>query len=208
MTRAHKTTRWWILAAVLVGAACLLAGCDATYDLVIENHTDQRITVALYDRIAYELQPCSVQISSVAGPATPSGKGFRVSVRGADGIIVAQAEVQPQRLEGYARPVIRVRIPQEGEDTCPAPVEGVFLLVVRNYSQSEATIWLGDTRLGTVAPLDQTAFGPLPGTWADVKRVVIRDSSNNTITYSVRGEYGLGEIPRFLVGFTAPRARQ
>lgn len=206
--RAGSAARWWLLAVVLVGAACLLAGCDATYDLLIENHTDQRITVALYDRIVYELQPCSVQISSVAGPAAPSGRGFRVSVRGDDGAIVAQAEVQPQRLEGYAQPVIHVRMPQEGEDTCPAPVKGIFLLVVRNYSQSEATIWLGDARLGTVAPLDQIAFGPLPGTWADVKRVVIRDSSNNTISYSARGEYRLGEIPRFFVGFTAPRARQ
>ncbi len=208
MTRARKMTKRWILAVVLVGAVCLLAGCDATYDLVIENHTGQRITVSLYERIVYELQPCSVQISTVAGPATPSGKGFRVSARGGDGAIVAQAEVQPQRLEGYAQPVIHVRIPREGNDTCPAPVEGVFLLVVRNYSQSEATIWLGDARLGTIAPLDQTAFGPLPGTWADVRRVVIRDSSNNAISYSARGEYELGEIPRFFIGFTAPRARQ
>lgn len=206
--RAGKIARGLVVAALLVIAACLLAGCDATYDLVIENHTDQRMSVALYDRIVYELQPCSVQISTVAGPATPSGKGFRVSVRTGDGTIVAQAEVQPQRMQGHTQPVLRIRIPQEGEDACPAPVEGIFLLVVRNYSQSEATIWLGDARLGTVAPLDQTAFGPLPGTWADVKRVEIRDSSNNSIAYSARGEYRLGEIPRFFVGFTAPRARQ
>lgn len=205
---ARKTPRWWILTAVFVGMACLLAGCDATYDLVIENHTDQRISVALYDRITYELQPCTVQISTVAGPATPSGKGFRISVRSPDGAIVAQAEVQPQRLEGYTQSVIRVRIPQEGGDACPAPVEGIFLLVVRNYSQSEATIWLGDTRLGTVAPLDQTAFGPLPGTWATAKQVQVRDPSNSLIAYSLRAEYRLGEIPRFFVGFTAPRARQ
>jgi hypothetical protein len=52
------------------------------------------------------------------------------------------------------------------------------------------------------------AFGPLPGTWADVKRVQIRDAGNNSIAYSARAEYRLGEIPRFFVGFTAPRARQ
>lgn len=205
--RVGKIARWCTLAAVLIGAACLLSGCDTTYDLVIENHTEQRITVALYDHIVYDLQPCSVQIAPVAGPATPSGKGFRVSIRGGDGAMLAQTEVQPQRVEGYAQPIIRVRIPREGNDACPAPVQGIFLLIVRNYSQSEAAIWLGETRLGTVAPLEQTAFGPLPGTWADAKRVEIRDPSNNPIGYSIRAEYGLGEIPRFFVGFTAPHAR-
>ncbi|MDH7488645.1 MAG: hypothetical protein QHH80_03955 [Anaerolineae bacterium] len=205
---AGKIARGLVVAAFLVIAAGILAACDTNYDLVIENHTDQRIAVTLYDRLVYELQPCSVQIASIAGPGTPSGKGFRVSVRGGDGATLAQAEVQPQRLEGYTQPVILVRIPQEGGDACPAPVEGVFLLVVRNYSQTEATIWLGDARLGTVAPLDQTAFGPLPGTWADVKRVAIRDASNTLISYSARAEYSLGDIPRFFIGFTAPRARQ
>lgn len=192
----------------LLAAAFLLVRCDATYDLVIENHTAERIIVALYDRIVYQLEPCSVQIGTIAGPATSSAKGFRVSVRSADGTLAAQADVQPQRMEGYAQPVIRIRIPQEGPGTCPAPIEGVFLLVVRNYSQSEAAIWLGNARLGTVAPLDQTAFGPLPGTWADAKRVEIRDAGNNPIAYSIRAEYNLGDIPRFFVGFTAPRARQ
>ncbi|MGB9593338.1 MAG: hypothetical protein ACPL7R_04285, partial [Anaerolineae bacterium] len=166
------------------------------------------ITVTLYNRIVYELQPCSVQIASITGPATPSAKGFHVSVRRGDGATLAQAEIQPQHLEGHTQPVILVRIPQEGDDACPAPVEGVFLLVVRNYSQSEATIWLGETRLGTVAPLDQTAFGPLPGTWADIKRVKILDAGNNSISYSARAEYNLGEIPRYFVGFTTPRVHQ
>ncbi len=206
--RPRHMWRWLGLLALLVGAACLLAGCDATYDLVIENQTPQPVSVALYDRIVYELQPCSVQITTVAGPATPSGKGFRVSVRAGDGEVLVQADVQPQRLEGYTQPVILVRIPSADSGACPAPVTGIFLLVVRNYSQSEATIWLGDARLGTIAPLDQMAFGPLPGTWADVKRVQIRDAGNNSIAYSARAEYRLGEIPRFFVGFTAPRARQ
>ncbi len=206
--RAGKIARGLAVAALLIVAVGILAACDTTYDLVIENHTDQRIAVTLYDSLVYELQPCSVQIASIAGPATPSGKGFRVSVRGGDGTALAQAEIQPQRLEGHTQPVILVRIPQEGDDACPASVKGVFLLVVRNYSQSEATIWLGDARLGTVAPLDQTAFGPLPGTWADVKRVKILDAGNNPISYSARAEYNLGEIPRFFIGFTAPRPRQ
>lgn len=205
-----RPTRVWNrlgLWALIVGLAFLLAACDTTYDLVIENHTDSPITVALYDRLLYELQPCSVQIGTIAGPATPTSKGFRVSVRGADGVPIAQAEVQPQHLEGYARPVVLIRVPQDRTDDCPAPVKGIFLLVVRNYSQSEATIWLDEARLGTVAPLDQTAFGPLPGTWDDVKRVQIRDADGNTLSYSVRAEYRLGEIPRFFVGFTAPRSR-
>ncbi|MBC7257673.1 MAG: hypothetical protein H5T65_00315 [Chloroflexi bacterium] len=196
------------LLVLLVGAACLLAGCDATYDLVIENQTTQPVSVALYDRIVYELQPCSVQISTIAGPATPSDKGMHVSVRAGDGEVLVQADVQPQRLEGYTQPVILIRVPSAGSSACPEPVTGIFLLVVRNYSQSEATIWLGDARLGTVAPLDQTAFGPLPGTWADIKRVQIRDATGSAISYSVRAEYRLGDIPRFFVGFTAPRARQ
>ncbi len=186
---AMRVGRRMGLLALLAAAAFLLARCDATYDLVIENHTAERITVALYDRIVYHLEPCSVQIGTIAGPATSSAKGFRVSVRSADGTVAVQAEVQPQRMEGYAQPVIRIRIPEEGTGTCPEPVEGVF-------------------RLGTVAPLDQTAFGPLPGTWADAKRVEIRDAGNNPIAYSIRAEYNLGDIPRFFVGFTAPRARQ
>ncbi len=205
-----RLTRVWTrlgLWAVIVGMALLLAACDTTYDLVIENHTDSPITVALYDRVLYELQPCSVQIGTIAGPATPTGKGFRVAVRGPDGVPIAQADVQPQHLEGYARPVVLIRVPSDTTDVCPPPVEGVFLLVVRNYSQNEATIWLDDARLGTVAPLDQTAFGPLPGTWDDVKRVQIRDAAGNAISYSLRAEYRLGEIPRYFVGFTAPRSR-
>lgn len=66
---------------------------------------------------------------------------------------------------------------------------------------------LDDARLGTATGMEQVAFGPLPGTWADVARVQVRDAEGNRIAYSARGEYSLGEIPRFFVGFTVPPTR-
>jgi hypothetical protein len=204
MGRTRKLKRLGIL-AILVAAALLLTSCDAAYDVVMENHTEREVTVVLYGRLTYRLRPCSVQIATTTGPADPTKNPIRAEVNDATGAMVFSAEVQPTQVEGHSLPVIYVRVPREGESACPKPVTGTFMLVVKSYSQDEVTAWMGDSRLGTVKGLEEIAFGPLPGGWADAKQVEIRTTDGKPISYSIRADYDLGEIPRFMVGFTYVR---
>jgi len=194
----------FFVALALLASAFLLAACDATYDLVIENHTEQEVMVTVYGRLNYRLPPCSVQMSSITGPASRQGSAIRVEVTAADGKSIVRAEAQPKAMEGHTRPVIYVRIPQEGESACPPPVKGTFLLVVKSYSREEATVWFEGKQVGTVKPLAEETFGPLPGGWDARKDVEIRGADGKPLTHSIRAEYSLGEVPRFLLGFQGP----
>jgi len=204
MGRTRKLVRLCTLPLLIV-AALVLTGCDAAYDVVMENHSDQEITVVLYGRITYRLRPCSIQFATTTGPADPAKNPIRAEVKDAAGALVFSAEVQPAKAEGHTLPVILVRVPREGESTCPKPVTGSFVLVVKSYSREETSVWLGDARLGTVKALEEITFGPLKGGWGDAKRIEIRTSDGKTIPYSIRADYDLGETPRFTVGFTYVR---
>ena len=191
----------------LLAAAFLLAACDAAYDLVIENHTEQEVMVTVYGRLNYRLPPCSVQISAITGPASSQASAIRVEVTASDGKPVVRAEAQPKAMEGHTRPVIYVRVPLEGQevkDACPPPVKGTFLLVVKSYSRDEATVWFGGKQVGTVKPLAEETFGPLPGGWEARDDIEIRGADGKSLTHSIRAEYSLGEVPRFLLGFQGP----
>jgi hypothetical protein len=194
----------WI-AALFVLCALALAGCDAAYDLVMENHTEREVQVTLYGRLTYKLRPCSVQIATTTGPADPAKNPIRAEVKDAAGALVFSAEVQPARIEGHSLPVILVRVPEKGESACPRPVTGSFVLVVKSYSREETSVWLGDARLGTVKGLEEITFGPLKGGWADAKRIEVRGPDDKPISYSLRADYNLGETPRFSIGFTYVR---
>ena len=201
MGRTRRFRKLWV-AALLVLSALALTGCDAAYDLVMENHTNREVEVVLYGRLNYRLRPCSVQITTTTGPADPAKSPIRAEVKDAAGALVFSAEVQPARIEGHSLPVILVRVPQKGEGACPRPVTGSFVLVVKSYSREETSVWLGDARLGTVKGLEEITFGPLKGGWADAKRIEVRAPDGKAISYSLRADYNLGEIPTFLLGYT------
>lgn len=204
MNRAHGF-RTVAIVSLLWVFALALTGCDAAYDLVMENHTEREVEVVLYGRLTYALRPCSVQIAAITGPADPAKNPIRAEVKDASGKMVYSAEMQPARIEGHSLPVILVQVPQKGESACPRPVTGSFLLAIKSYSREETSVWLGDARLGTVKALEEITFGPMKGGWADAKRIEVRAPDGKAISYSLRADYDLGETPAFSIGYTYVR---
>jgi type II secretory pathway component PulF len=52
------------LALVLLVVAVVLTGCDAFYDLTIENNRNQEVVVRVTGLGDFRMRPCSVQINS------------------------------------------------------------------------------------------------------------------------------------------------
>jgi hypothetical protein len=187
------------LAFAAVLATVVLTGCDAAYDVVIENHMDQEVTVSVAMR-EYRLGPCSVRIVA-AVTAAPFGS-IPLDIKDTDGNVIYSGGLEPQETGGLPKELF-VRVPPEGPSECPAPVTGKFMLTVENYSEQQITVWLEGTLLGRVPALYTQSFEPLTGTWATARAVKVWDSQGRTLARVVKAEYILGGLPEIVVGVPA-----
>ena len=111
--------KWTILALMML----VLGGCDATYGFVVENCSDQPVTVILKYKSGWELAPCtgSVRLGDL-GP--PQRIDWAVQVKDSSGNMLADETI----------PVIRSREATSTDwyiyrytstpSACPVPIEG------------------------------------------------------------------------------------
>jgi hypothetical protein len=182
------------LALLLLTVALLLTGCDDFYDLVIENYTHQEVIVRVTGDWEFHVRPCSVQIHSVAGPPNEP-----VEVEGQDmgGNMIYAARFPPK---WKGRGQVYIPIQPEEPSTCPTPITGTYVLIVRNYSRRHAAVLLDDVELGLVQGLSTQTFGPLLGTWTSRGNLNISDTEGKRLRWSMKADYDLGQVPQFSVG--------
>jgi hypothetical protein len=183
------------LALLLLTVALLLTGCDDFYDLVIENYTHQEVIVRVTGDWEFHVRPCSVQIhSSIGGPPNEP-----VEVEGQDmgGNMIYAARFPPK---WKGRGQVYIPIQPEEPSTCPTPITGTYMLIVRNYSRRDASVLLEDVELGLVKGLSTQTFGPLPGIWTSRGNLKINDTEGKRLRWNMKVDYDLGQVPQFSVG--------
>jgi hypothetical protein len=183
------------VALLLLTLGLLLTGCDDFYDLVIENYTHQEVIVRLTGHREYHVRPCSVQIhASISGPPN---EPVEVEAQDIGGNMIYAARFPPK---WKGRGQVYIPIHAEEPSTCPTPITGTYMLIVRNYSRRHAAVVLDDVELGLVKGLSTQPFGPLPGTWTSRGNLRITDTEGKRLWWSMRVDYDLGEVPQFSVG--------
>ena len=187
------------MALVLLVVAVVLTGCDAFYDLTIENNRNQEVIVRVTGLGDFRMRPCSVQINSTV--SSPLRGSIQVEVQDTVGNQIYNASIKPEKKsEGMLD--VYVRIPPEGPGACPAPVRGTFMLIVKNYLKQDASVWLDNVELGSVQALSTQTFGPLPGTWETVKKIKFLDSEGKPLLWAIDVDYNLGQVPQFFAYIT------
>ena len=177
---------------MLSGMVTVLTGCDSAYRLVVENHTDQQLVVST-PWGKYPFRPCSVR--RLAGMGPPYGKPVRIEAKDSEGRTVYRTEVRSER----DRPDIdfHVVIPGQQGVVCPTPA-ATFMFHVWNHSTSQLELLLDGERIGSMPGRCDRLFGPLPGTWGDAERIVIRGDEGQESLAKNCGldfDYLLGEVP-------------
>jgi hypothetical protein len=196
---AHSFWRRVCLVLMLLLVALLLTGCDAFYDIVIENHTDQEVIVNVTGLGDFRMRPCSVQINSTVNSTIY--KSIQVEIKDIAGNQMYNTHVKPdKKSEGIFE--MYVRVPPEGSGACPAPVRGTFTLIVKNYLKQDASVWLDNVELGSVQALSTQTFGPLPGTWETKKKIKFLDSGGKPLLWAIDVDYNLGQVPQFFAYIT------
>jgi hypothetical protein len=172
----------------------LLTSCERIYDLTVENHLQQEVTVTI-GWFGYQVRPCSVQIHrNVTG-----GRLVSVEVKDADGGLLYSAKEEPQVTASGIQELL-VRIPSEGPGECPEPVIGQFMLVVENYTWEEVVVWLGEREVGRVPATATERLGPLPGTWMTARATLrILSLAGEELDTTMLAYYDLGKVPEFNV---------
>jgi hypothetical protein len=161
----HSLRARTCLALLLLAIVLALTGCDSFFDLLVENHTDQELTVQLTVSVGEaerRVRPCSVYFTGSF--ASRPGERVEVNVLDRDGDSLYSARVLPEE-KGKALPQIYVRMPSEGSGDCPLPVSGGYVVKVKNYQKKDAFVFLDDVELGLVEASSTQTFGPLPGAW-------------------------------------------
>jgi hypothetical protein len=197
---AHSFWRRVCLVLMLLLVTLLLTGCDAFYDIVIENHTDQEVIVNVTGLGDFRMRPCSVQINSTVNSTIY--KSIQVEIKDIAGNQMYNTHAKPEKKsEGIFE--VYVRVPTEGPGVCPAPVRGTFMLLAQNYLKQDVSVWLGNVELGTVKALSTKTFGPLLGTWETVrKKVEVRDPKGKSLLRDLAADYDLGQVPQFSLYIT------
>lgn len=191
---------------LLIASTLLLGGCDRLfhgyYDLTIENHLNQEIMVIADTARIMRVRPCSVQVH----PSVPGMRVVGITVTDASGIPIFRFEKRPEKTpEGFYH--LLVRIPPEGASECPAPLTGQFMVLVKNYTWDEAVVFLKGKEVGRIPALSTTErLGPFPGTWATFRiGLEVRGPGGQRLPGVKKADYDLGQIPEFVIGFTASR---
>jgi len=200
--KAVLCARLVLILPVFVAMMVMLVGCDAFYEVTIENHTDQDLTVHFLGR-ERRMRPCSVlSESSLSGP--PANAPVDVEAKNAAGETIFESKVRPERGQtGF--PQLYIRIPAIRQETCRAPVSGIYTLTVENHTHGPVQLWLGEEHLGSVETLETQTFGPLPGNWRDARKIHVRDVQGREEElgyWSPTEDYDLGEIPQVFVFIT------
>jgi len=192
------------LLLMLLSMVLAATACDAFYDIMIENPTDQEVVVRVtsnHGEDVYRARPCSIQIRD--GPTSNNPRElFQVAVEDSGGRLIYDTRSRPKDM-GKGLPLICVSIPTKQPGVCPEPVTGVYLLIVKNYITKDATIRLDDVELGVVRADSEQAFGPLPGDWQTVQGITVLDSRGDRLGISLKADYDLGQVPRFMLSIPA-----
>ncbi len=184
-----------LLALVVI----VLTGCDGhgQYQFVLENHYNQQVIVSLLGEQT-PMRPCSVRTFSGPGPAF--GRPVQIRVGDVTGGLLYSCQVKAGP-RGSGNP-FHVVIPGHEPVECPAPVTDRYELTVVNYQKEEVQVWLAGAKLGAIPPGATRRFPPLPGTWQDIDRIVVRNSSGKEASLSswgIRLDYDLGQTPEATV---------
>lgn len=180
----------------MVLLALLLTSCDTFYQLMVENATDQDLRVRVTGGFEFHMRPCSVQIYPTN--AGPPFQPVQVDIEDAEGRPIRTDRIKPTQ-KGGKFPEVYVRVSPEGASECPTAVQGTYVLVLENYSSSDAEVWLNDKHLGSAVRMATTTLGPFSGTWDAALRTTVRDSLGTKFLWGMQADYDLGQVPRFFV---------
>lgn len=154
-----------------LAAAAMLCACDAFYEVVVENHTGQQLTVHIgAHRI--EVEPCSVWYAA-AMSASPRARALAVKATDREGNVVFEDRVAAKRIsKGLPRLHVVVSLPHAGD--CPAQM-AAYSVSVRNDSDRDLQVIRGEEVLGHVAAHSAADFGPVPALWGEAPFPDVRD---------------------------------
>lgn len=173
-------------------ALLTLSGCDAFYFFVVENDTDQTVTVSVLGKDV-RMRPCSV--SNFVTGGVPYGRPVEIRVTDGGGKIIYTTTIKAGP-GGKGNP-FDIQIPAGEPRTCPTPAS-TFMLTVWNRGNEEVQLWLEGVQVGTVRAGSHERLGPFLGTWRDAGKITVRtdDGEESAIKlFSLAIDYDLGRVP-------------
>lgn len=201
ITRFRQRGQRLFLVLIWLVMVFMLVGCDDFFDVTVENHTDEAVTVQIGHTVFYQLdpQPCSVWFQRDLA-ITPYK---RAVVRAFDqnGQKVGDIQVHQERMRSLGLEMVDIRIGGNAQGMCPAPIRGEYVVEIVNYAKVPATVLLDEVDRGTIEPRGTGILGPLDGTWEDALRIQFVDPDGQPLEGGiVEGQYPLGEVPHYNIG--------
>jgi len=196
-TRYLAGGRWAGLALVSLLTTMALANtaCDYSYNVSIENATDQEVVVKVL-MVERNLRPCSVQ-GSTRWHGPPFGEPIEVVAHalGGDKIPAEVRVVAPNDRSVW--PGVYVRILPQHTLSCPDPILHMYLLTVKNPARNSIDMWMDGVHLGKVDALSEATFGPLLDDWEGAGTLEVRSGGGRIEDYDYWGswDYDLGQVP-------------
>ena len=152
-----------ILAAVLT---LLLLGCitDASYRLVVENHSNHKIVAeVVYSSYTFlQVEPCTIGFKSyVPGPFY--GQRFDVALRDEQGSILQTYPLVGRKSEERRTPLLAIRYPSGQETDCPEVIYDTYELVVNNNTGEHIKVQFQGKDIGMWGLGESRKIGPFKG---------------------------------------------
>ncbi len=151
-----------MVVALLVTAACAMAGCDPGCTVAFENHTDAVVHVLLGgDRThPWDVAPCQVRLPLQTAAGACSLNWEAVDDQGQP---VDLEVVVSENMPGFPFYLFRAGV---GSGECDDPPQVAVYVTVRNRTGVPATLQVDGTDAGEIAADAERRLGPVPGNLA------------------------------------------
>jgi len=158
--------------------------------MIVENDRNQAVVISTLGT-EVTVPPCAVR--QFIGGVNDFNQDVQVRVKDQSGQVVYRTAVKPAT-------IMSMQVPAGEAGACPTPAD-TYVLLVANQSSTEVQIWAAGQLVGSVAGRSEQRFGPLPGTWRDAERLIIRNSEGQEMPLKYPGlslQYELGQVPEIV----------
>jgi hypothetical protein len=137
----HNRTIWRsrsLLAAWLVAVGLCMSGCDAGYEVVVENLSDRTIVVRTEYLGVTTVKPCMADVGYPSGPSTFSDE-LHLEVFSQEGDLLDEQTLETISTSGGLRRAL-IRYEGPGSDLCPLPAVDLVRVEVANKTEKDLTV--------------------------------------------------------------------
>ena len=187
--------RWATLAVM----AMVLCACDATYGFIVENCSDQPVTVTLRYKSGWDLAPCTGRVRlRDLGP--PQRNDWDVQVKDSSGNVLAEESIPVSRDHGAAGTDRYIYRYAGVPDACPVPVEGYYRIVIVNQSESTKDVAIDGWYPGSMRPGDEVQIFHA-GNILDVRALHLQSLDGTRLSAEGDRQYAYGlQVPDYHIG--------